>query len=271
MTINNLPLIMEPELLESHLGSDNLLVVDLCKPSTYVQAHIPGAVHVDYQSIIRADKPAMGLLPAEQDLSRVLSAIGLTPETHVVAYDDEGGGKAARLLWTLECAGHSNISLLNGGLHAWSNEGHPLENKTVTVVASDYPVAFREEPVADADYILAHLNDDNVRLLDVRNPAEYNGVKKFAARAGHIPGAVNMEWTEAMDQHHNLRLQPTEKLNELLEPLGITSDKEVVVYCQTHHRSAHSYIVLKSLGFEKLRGYPGSWSEWGNRTDTPVE
>jgi len=262
---------MEPELLESHLGSDNLLVVDLCKPSIFSQVNIPGAVHLDYQRIIRADKPVMGLLPTEEDLSRVLSSIGLTPETHVVAYDDEGGGKAARLLWTLECAGHSKISLLNGGLHAWTNEGHPGENKTVGVTASDYPVTYREEPIADADYILAHLNDDNVRLLDVRNPAEFDGVKKFAARAGHIPGAVNMEWTKAMDQLRNLRLKSKEALNELLEPLGITRDKEVVVYCQTHHRSAHSYIVLKSLGFEKLRGYHGSWSEWGNRTDTPVE
>ncbi|MEE8343606.1 MAG: sulfurtransferase [Gammaproteobacteria bacterium] len=265
------PLILEPEALKPLLGTDQLVVVDLCKPDVYAKMHIPGAVHLDYGSIVRADKPVMGLLPAEGDLSRALSAVGIAPESQVVAYDDEGGGRAARLLWTLECAGHANLSLLNGGLHSWTNEGHELNDKTASPGATVYPVTYRKEPVADADYILSRLNDNTVRLLDTRSPNEYKGIKKFAARGGHIPGAVNLEWTQMMDQNRNLRVKPEDRLTELLGPLEITSDKEIIVYCQTHHRSAYTYIVLKSMGFQRLKGYHGSWSDWGNRTDTPVE
>ncbi|MEE8428005.1 MAG: sulfurtransferase [Gammaproteobacteria bacterium] len=271
MVSNKLPLILEPETLTPLLGTDQLVVVDLCKPDAYAKTHIPGAVHLDYGSIMRADKPVMGLLPAEDHLSRVLSSAGIAPESHVVAYDDEGGGRAARLLWTLECAGHANLSLLNGGLRSWANEGHALDNKLTNPKPTEYPVIYRETPIADADYILSRLNDNTVRLLDTRSPNEYKGIKNFAARGGHIPGAVNLEWTQMMDQSRNLRLKPEDQLTALLEPLEITSDKEIIVYCQTHHRSAHTYIVLKSMGFQKLKGYHGSWSDWGNRADTPVE
>src|SRR3990167_2894294 len=113
----NAPLILEPDELESLLGTSGLIVIDLCKPKTFGDTHIPGAIHIDYENIIRTEKPVMGLLPVAENLSRVLSAAGIWPEAHVVAYDDEGGGQAARLLWTLDCAGHKNLSLLNGGLN----------------------------------------------------------------------------------------------------------------------------------------------------------
>ena len=127
------------------------------------------------------------------------------------------------------------------------------------------------DPVATRQFILDHLSDDNVVILDTRNPAEYNGVKVFAQRGGHIPGAVNIEWTEAMDKQHDMRLKPEAELRQMLEQHGITPDKTVVVHCQTHHRSAHTYMVLKSLGYENVKGYPGSWSDWGNEPNTPIE
>lgn len=266
-----LPLIIEPEALEAHLGEKSLLIVDLCKPEIYAQMHIPGAVHLDYARIVHAEGPIKGLLPDEAQLSEVLSDIGLTPETHVIAYDDEGGGRAARLLWTLEVLGHRRYSLLNGGLHAWANEGHPLTHAPVTPLRSEYQATLTDNGLADRDYVLAHLADPTLVFLDTRSPEEFTGRKVLAARGGHIPGAVNMEWTQAMDPHRNLRLKSAETLLAALEDLGVTPDKEVVVHCQTHHRSAHTFVVLKSLGFTRLRGYPGSWSEWGNRTDTPIE
>jgi thiosulfate/3-mercaptopyruvate sulfurtransferase len=108
-------------------------------------------------------------------------------------------------------------------------------------------------------------------LVDARSPPEYSGEKRLAQRGGHIPGAVNFDWINAMDMQNNLRLKPAEVLSQSLAGLGVTQDKEVIVYCQTHHRSAHTYIVLKSLGYTKIKGYPGSWSEWGNQGDTPIE
>jgi len=271
MKTDKLPLLLEADELEANLGRDDLLVVDLSRPETYAKLHVPGAVHLDYASIIAAQRPVMGLVPDDATLEAVFSAIGIDAQTHVVACDDEGGGRAARLLWTLEVAGHNSFSLLNGGLHAWANEGHPLESAPVTPVARVFKVHRDPTPVADSSYIMEHLENGDCVLLDARSPDEYKGIKKFAERAGHIPGAVNFEWTEAMDQGRNLRLKPADELRKLLAERGITPDKEIIAYCQTHHRSAHTCLVLQCLGFERVRGYAGSWSDWGNNPALPVE
>jgi len=271
MDADALPLLLEPEQLEAHLGDDELLLVDLCRPETYLKFHIPGAVHLDYADLVQAHKPIMGLLPSAQQLGRVLGAIGLTPELQVVAYDDEGGGRAARLLWTLDVLGHRRLSLLNGGLHAWANEAHELENHPVKADPADYAAHIAERGVADKSYVLAHLDDPDVLLLDARTPEEFAGAKRLAARGGHIPGAVNLDWLQTMDRRRNLRLLPADVLRSMLQRLGATPDKEIVTYCQSHHRSSHSYVMLKWLEFTKMKGYPGAWSEWGNDPSLPVE
>lgn len=266
-----LPLILEPDELEKRLGENGLLVVDLCAPETYARMHVPGAVHLDYASIVHAEPPVMGLLPEPETLARVLGGIGIGPDTQVVAYDDEGGGRASRLLWTLDVLGHERHALLNGGLHAWANENHPLTREADQAAAAEFTPRWDDAPVADRHFILEHLHDGSVVVLDARTPQEYQGVDIRAQRGGHIPGAVNIDWTHAMDPNRNMRLKPRADLCTLYEHHGVTRDKTVVAHCQTHHRSAHSYIVLKALGYERVKGYPGSWSEWGNLPDTPVD
>lgn len=266
-----LPLVVEPAQLAEQLGAQRLLIVDLCKPEIYASQHIPGAVHLDYAQLVTARPPVMGLLPDDARLGEVFSALGLTPDMHVVAYDDEGGAKACRLLWTLDVVGHAHSSLLNGGLRAWLAGRHPVSSAPARPTASGYQVTRSGRALADKEYILAHLQDAEVKLLDARTPGEYHGTDKRAQRGGHIPGAVNMDWTEALDMQNSGRLKPDAVLRARLDALGVTPDKEIIVYCQTHHRSSHTYIVLKSLGYPRVKGYPGAWSEWGNSPDTPVE
>lgn len=271
MNLNELPLIIEPEQLEALLGEQKLLVIDLSKREQYAHMHVPGAVHLDYGLIVRGQRPTPGLLPDAALLARVLGAIGLKREHHVVAIDDEGGGKAARLLWTLDVIGHPGWSLLNGGMHAWANEQHPVEGRAVQPTPSDYALTYSEGPIATLDWIRNHLDDNDVGILDARTVEEHNGSKVFAARGGHIPGAANLDWMLTMDRQRNLRLLPEAELRSLLEARGLTPDKQIVCHCQTHHRSSHSYVMLRALGYPRVKGYPGSWSEWGNDPDTPIE
>ena len=269
--MTDLGLFIEPEQLEALLDDPSIVIVDLCKKKQYKRAHIPGAHFVDYGDITHVEKPVMGLLPSAEKFSSLLSSLGITTDTHVIAYDDEGGGCAARLVWTLHVFGHYKASILNGGLYSWANEGHPLTTDIPERASSDYTLANTGKHVVDRGYILEHLNDDNTVLLDARSLVEYNGTKKFAERAGHIPGARHYEWTEAMDKTRNLRMLPADTIQHRLDQLGFSKDKEVIVYCQSHHRSAYSYAVLRYLGYENVKGYPGSWSDWGNQPDTPVE
>lgn len=266
-----LPRLVEPAELESRLGDPRLLLVDMSRHETYLESHIPGAVNLDYAALVRTEPPALGLLPDAAHLSELFSALGLAPDRHVVAYDEEGGSRATRLVWTLDVLRHPNASLLNGGLLAWEHEGRPVESGEIAPRRSDYRATIDPSLLADKDWILAHLSDPGVVLLDTRSPGEHQGIVLRAARGGHIPGAVNFDYVNAMDRARDLRLRDVELLRRELSALGVTPDKEVVVYCQTHHRSSHTYFVLKQLGFPRVRAYPGSWSEWGNLPDTPIE
>lgn len=271
MNSTNIALILEADALLPLLDQANVLLIDLSQGESYIKQHLPGAVFLDYSWIVDSDKPRVGLLPDVQRLSHLLSAYGISEDTHVIVYDDEGGGRACRFLYTLDCAGHHRYSLLNGGLYAWLHEGRATEQTIHFPRSIQREVTLNPNPIADKQFILDHLRDDSVAIVDTRSPQEFMGTKQFAARNGHIPGAIHYEWTRAMDEHHKLRLKPAEELRQTLAAEGITPDKTIVCHCHSHHRSAHTYIVLKSLGFDKLKGYPGSWSEWGNDPTTPIE
>lgn len=266
-----LPFLVEPDQLQRALGADSLLVVDVSDDPAYARHHVPGAVNLPYGALIEARPPAMGLLPGDGRLSEVVSYLGVTPGTHVVAYDIEGNAKAARLLWTLDAIGHPCFSWLNGGLRAWANEGYPTEQVANRPNSGARAIARRPDAIADKTYILDHLDAPDVVVLDVRSPAEYAGRDVRAARGGHIPGAVNLEWTLTIDRARDPCLMPEAALREMFAGVGVTPDKDVIVHCQTHHRSAHTYAVLKSLGYPRIRGYDGSWSEWGNDPELPIE
>lgn len=252
------------------LPADETLLVDVGSAERYAEAHLPGAVLVTPAELVDGRPPATGRLPDQARLSRLFSRLGLRPDLKVVAYDDEGGGWAGRLLWTLDVVGHDNWAYLDGGIHAWQASGRPLESKPNQATPATVNVEIHAGPIAEAEAILEALEagDDDLLVWDARSAAEYRGERQAAARSGHIPGAVNLDWLELMDRNRELRLR--EDLAEHLAARGITPDKQVITHCQTHHRSGLTWLAARLLGYPKLKAYHGSWSEWGNRTDTPI-
>lgn len=273
MAVNSLdlPLLIEAEQLEPVLGHQQLLIVDLSQQQLYFRCHVPGAIHLAFSELMGGEKPAPGLLPSEQRLTALFSSIGLTPDTHVVAYDDEGGGWAGRLLWTLEVIGHKRYSYLNGGIHAWVKRKMEIQSEEMLPTPTEYSVSLDLTASVDKQYLKDNFDRDDLVVWDARSLQEHTGEKVLAARGGHVPGAAHYEWTTAMDQMDALRIRDLDTVRQELAQCGITADKEIVTHCQTHHRSGFTYLLGRILGFEHIRAYPGSWSEWGNDPDTPIE
>ena len=266
-------LLIEPEALHSLLAErDDLLLVDLSQPQVYEESHIPGAIHMQPSLLTSGEKPASGTMPSLSQLSERLSAIGLSEEKLVIAYDDEGGGWAGRLIWTLDMIGHKHYLYVNGGIHAWVEAGLPIEGGHQKNLPGNYTATMaKQPPFMEKEEILSRLNQPGFTIWDARSPQEFSGEKCLAQRGGHIPGAINFEWTEGMDKHQSLRIKPLDELRNTLEALGIRAEDDVVTHCQTHHRSGFTYLLAKVLGFSNIKAYPGSWSEWGNDSATPIE
>ncbi|MEM1229274.1 MAG: rhodanese-like domain-containing protein [Pseudomonadota bacterium] len=263
----------EPQALadaQAALG-DTLLLVQVTSAETFAQAHPPGAVLVEPAELVSGEPPATGKLPSAERIAAVLERIGYSPERQVVALDDEGGGWAGRLLWTLDCIGRRDWGYLNGGLHAWHGAGLPLVNGPCTATPANAPVTVTidRSPIADQAEVLAAIDDPEVQIWDVRSAAEHAGLRRAAARVGHIPGALNTDWLLLQDPDRQYRL--LEDLPGFLAEAGLEpASKAIITHCQTHHRSSLSYLVGRLLGFHSIRAYDGSWSEWGNDPNTPI-
>lgn len=260
--------LLSPTELAARLSED-LLIVQVTPRPVYDVAHLPGAVNVEPRELVSGVPPAIGRLPHRARLTALFRRIGYTHGAEVVTLDDEGGGWAGRFAWTLDVIGNNNWRYLDGGLHAWHAAGLPLSRETTTRQPTDVEVDIDPRPIAEAEDILAQLGDPGFLVWDCRSAEEFAGREVAAARAGHIPGAVNLDWLELMDRGRQLRL--TEDVEALLARHGITPDRDIVTHCQTHHRSGLTYMTARLLGFPRVRAYHGSWSEWGNRLDTPVE
>lgn len=265
-----LPLLLEPTNLLPLLGHPQLLIVDLSQEASYVHSHVPGAVYLPFRAIVHGYPPAPGNLPSLEILTEVFALMGLRPDCHVVAYDDEGGGWAGRLIWALDMVGFTRASYLNGGIHAWRMQELPLDEEPHHTPAPRMQFQWQTQPIVDKQYIIDRCEQADFIVWDARTPGEYKGERVLAAKGGHIPGAVNYDWTWAMDPHQGLRIRNLDEVRRELASLGITPDKEIVTHCQSHHRSGFTYLLGRILDFPNIRAYPGSWSEWGNSVETPV-
>ena len=192
--MTNLPRLIEPDELESHLNDDNLIIVDLCNPSLYQQKHVPGAVHLSGNQLVAGTPPAPGACPSIELLKTVINYLGIDADKQVVVYDDEGGGWAGRLAWTLDLLGLHNWSYLNGGIVPWIKEGFATEAGAVQPQSNTLQISFaKPEFRIELGQILAALDKPNFAIWDARSPGEYSGNMVRAARGGHIPGAINLE------------------------------------------------------------------------------
>jgi len=267
--MSDIPKLLEPEALVDMLDQPNILIVDLCNDTLYSKKHIPGAVHISSQELMSGSVPGPNKLPPKERLEAMVNSIGLTDDKHVVVYDDEGGGWAGRFIWTLDVIGHKNWSYLNGGLIAWHNEGFPTTSEVPEPKSIERNVTIDRTPIIEAEEIMAQLDSGDLQIWDARTPEEYSGERGVAERNGHIPGAINCNWTSMMDLKRNQRILDDAK--ERLAELGIHSDKPTITHCQSHHRSGFTYMLARILDFKDIKAYEGSWAEWGNRNDTPIE
>lgn len=249
---------------------ENAVILDLGQAQTYARGHIPGAVHLPITKIVREEGYATGLLPSQSALCALSEEYGLNSNKTVYLYDDEGGGWAGRMAWILDILCVPHIVYIDGGLRAWMRAGYALESERMASCAGPAPTVLNLEPNVELNEMLQLVESKLVHILDARSAGEYQAVRQYAKRPGRIPRAVHMEWTDCMSVSTDYTLKPLDDLRAMLVSQGISDSKPVVTYCQTHHRSGLNYLVCRLLGLN-VRAYAGSWSEWGNHPETPIE
>lgn len=272
-TYANPELLLEPKALHALLSDHQVRVVDVRSPEDYQKGHIPGAVSVPLNQLSGESNGVAGMLIPAAGFQRLMQQAGVQDDTVVAIYDADTGMGAARLFWGLEYYGHQDKArVLNGGFAAWLAAGLPTEDGPETPPAPGTFVARTQtgQAVTLAE-ILAGLDTSDWTLLDVRSPEEYRGENVRALRGGHIPGAINLEWQQALTTGSDgvRRWKSAADLAALYETAGLSPDRTVVPYCQTNTRGAHAYFTLRLMGYP-VRPYEGSWSEWGNNPDVPV-
>jgi thiosulfate/3-mercaptopyruvate sulfurtransferase len=237
----------------------------------YLAGHIPGAIHVYWlEDLSAADTTVTTFLPSAEEATDRLGRLGITQDKLVVAYSDGGNLYASRLWHVLAHFGHERVALLDGGIEKWTAEGRPLE-RTARVPSPGHFEARQSAWMRGigAAEILERLDDPELRLVDVRGAAEFSGEQRRAARGGHIPGAVLWPWEENLGPDGTLR-SPAE-IRARAQAAGLLPEHELVTYCQGGVRAAHAALALAVAGYPRVRIYDGSWAEWGNDPELPVQ
>ncbi len=263
-------LLITPADLSHEIGGRRpLLLLDLRPAEAFAAGHLPGAVHLDLFGLSIVDTDPAPLKAFFWMIEHLLASRGVSGDAPVVVYDDVSGIRAARAFWFLEFFGHPSVRLLDGGFNAWVRAGLPVTTEAVKPVSTEWTGARLDDRLASWRDVRDRLDNPDAVILDTRSDGEYCGTTVRAARGGAVPGAIHLEWTNNLDADG--RFKPATELRKMYEDIGVTPDREVVTYCQGGYRAAHSYLALRLLGYPRIRNYVGSWKEWGDRTDLPIE
>jgi thiosulfate/3-mercaptopyruvate sulfurtransferase len=272
------PVLVTTDWLAEHLNDDGLVVAEVDEnPALYDEGHIPGAVKLHWRDDLQ--DPVERDLVEKAEFEALLGRLGISNDTTVVLYGDRNNWFAAYAYWYLKIYGHGDARILDGGRQKWIDEGRELSTETPSLEPATYTASQRDETIrAYRDAVRDSLGVEGRALVDVRSPQEFSGAlisppgyeQEGAQRGGHIPTAQSIPWAQAVRDDGTFK--SADDLRALYEAKGVTADKGVTAYCRIGERSAHTWFVLRELlGYRDVRNYDGSWTEWGNLVDVPIE
>jgi thiosulfate/3-mercaptopyruvate sulfurtransferase len=272
------PVLVTTDWLAEHLDDEDLVVAEVDEnPDLYDEGHVRGAVKLHWRDDLQ--DPVERDLVGREEFERLMGSRGIGTDTTVVLYGDKNNWFAAYAYWYLKVYGHRDVRILDGGRQKWIDEGRELTADEPTPEPAEYAAQEADEAIrARRDQVLGALGDDAKALVDVRSPQEFAGdliappgyEQEGAQRAGHIPTAKSVPWAQAVRDDGTFK--SAEELRGLYAGKGVTPEKEVTAYCRIGERSAHTWFVLRELlGYESVKNYDGSWTEWGNLVDVPIE
>jgi thiosulfate/3-mercaptopyruvate sulfurtransferase len=272
------PVLVSSEWVAGHLDDDDVVIAEVDENTDlYDEGHIRGAVKLHWKDDLQ--DPIERDIVDKQTFERLLGSRGIGNDATVVLYGDKNNWFAAYAYWYLKIYGHEDVRILDGGRQKWIDEGRELTTDAPSRAATAYTAKERDESIrARRDQVLENLGVEGLALVDVRSPQEYAGElmappgyeQEGASRTGHIPTAKSIPWAQAVRDDGTFK--SVDELRELYGGKGVTPDKAVTAYCRIGERSAHTWFVLRELlGYDDVKNYDGSWTEWGNLVDVPIE